>query len=218
MNQTSFTKKPLILLKIKISFELSYNRPIIESKSGRLIKIENINDLDLNLENDLEINHLDLVYQNLDIIDELDELDEIMHENAGKNNQEHVFDGQDLLRNAIGKATISLAQTAFNPNMILNENDDKIFKKNNLENLIVNNREQEELKNQKNLKNYLHSSLYANMNKKSNSWQIRVNIIELKYLHGNNENVYCLVEIGDQSFKTSVKKIDFLKFNEVCVC
>ena len=44
------------------------------------------------------------------------------------------------------------------------------------------------------------------------SWQVRVVIHELRHLAGSNETVYCLVEIGDQKFKTKEKHIDSLSF------
>jgi hypothetical protein len=78
-------------------------------------------------------------------------------------------------------------------------------------------------KNRSNIVNLNNSSkspivpqlLTPQLNNKITSWQIRLNLIEIKHLLGNNENVYCSIQIGHQSFTSSVKPIDRLKFNEV---
>lgn len=56
-----------------------------------------------------------------------------------------------------------------------------------------------------NLPNFLSQLFYTDLNEKITSWQVRVRIIELKHLVGINENVYCIVEIGDKKFKTKRK-------------
>lgn len=65
-----------------------------------------------------------------------------------------------------------------------------------------------------NLHNLLNQIFYADLNEKITSWQVRVRIIELKHLIGINETVYCVVEIGDQKFRTKEKHIDNLLFND----
>lgn len=46
------------------------------------------------------------------------------------------------------------------------------------------------------------------------SWQITVNLLEIKNLIGVNEIVFCVVEIGDKKFTTKEKHIDKLRFDE----
>ena len=60
------------------------------------------------------------------------------------------------------------------------------------------------------------SKIFASklMNKVT-SWQVRVQIIEIKYLLGTNEEVFCQVEIGGNKFTTANKRIGSLTFNEV---
>lgn len=124
--------------------------------------------------------------------------------------QDKIEKPNNLLKNAIGQATISLAQTAFNPNMILSNEEDtrtNLNKLNNQSNLF---------KNTKSiyLLNDLANKLKSN---RLNSWQVRVQLIELKHILGHNENVYCTVQIANQTFKSSVKPVENLKFNDVCL-
>lgn len=50
-------------------------------------------------------------------------------------------------------------------------------------------------------------------NEESISWQIRVRIIEIKNLTGSNQNVFCVIQIGDNIFRTKQRHIDKLQFN-----
>jgi len=115
--------------------------------------------------------------------------------------QDKIEKPNNMLKNAIGQATISLAQTAFNPNMILSNDENT---RNNL--------------NQLNTKAIYSLNDLANKLKSNrlNSWQVRVQLIELKHILGHNENVYCTVQIANQTFKSSVKPVENLKFNDVC--
>jgi len=64
--------------------------------------------------------------------------------------------------------------------------------------------------------NILMNQFFKNDNfiQQSLTWQIRVRIIEIKNLIGSNQqNVYCLVQIGEHSFKTVSRHIDKLQFN-----
>lgn len=47
------------------------------------------------------------------------------------------------------------------------------------------------------------------------SWLVRVNIIKLRHIVGQGENVYMIILIGNKLFKTSVKKNGTLKYDEV---
>ena len=44
------------------------------------------------------------------------------------------------------------------------------------------------------------------------SWQIRVTLHEIRNLVGMNENVFCVVEIGEQKFTTKERHIEKLQF------
>ena len=58
----------------------------------------------------------------------------------------------------------------------------------------------------------------VSMNKLMNkvtSWNIILQIFEIKYLLGTNEQVFCRVEIGKKKYSTSYKQIGNLIFNEV---
>lgn len=46
------------------------------------------------------------------------------------------------------------------------------------------------------------------------SWQVTLNILEIKNLIGVNEKVYCVVEIGDKKFTTKERHIDKMQFGE----
>jgi hypothetical protein len=64
--------------------------------------------------------------------------------------------------------------------------------------------------------NNLMNQFFKNDNfiQQSLTWQIRVRIIEIKNLIGSNQqNVYCLVQIGEHSFKAVSRHIDKLQFN-----
>lgn len=46
------------------------------------------------------------------------------------------------------------------------------------------------------------------------SWQIQLRIIEIKNLNATlNQNVYCVVQIGDNEFRTKTRLVDKLQFN-----
>jgi hypothetical protein len=70
-----------------------------------------------------------------------------------------------------------------------------------------------------NTHNLLAQLFYTEQDERIASWQVKIRIVEIKHLVGINENVYCVVEIGDQRFKTKERSIDNLDFNnedEVC--
>jgi hypothetical protein len=117
-----------------------------------------------------------------------------------------------IIKNAIGRATLSLAQLAFNPNMIIKESSDDsssvIVDDLSLKSSSLNLNQQSPI----NIFFYL---LNNNLFTKITSWQIKVQLIEIKNIFGNNKNVYCTVRIGDQLFKSSLKSVDKLRFNEV---
>lgn len=48
---------------------------------------------------------------------------------------------------------------------------------------------------------------------KITSWQVRVRIIELKHIAGINETVYCVIEIGDQKFRSKEKSLENLNYS-----
>jgi hypothetical protein len=139
------------------------------------------------------------------------------------------------LKEAIGKATITLAQLAYNPNLIINNSDSVLStsktstsanstkKRNRLER-----RFEAEVINELSILDGFSFDKYAdekkcliphlltkNLNNKLTTWQVRVHLIELKHILGNNENIYCAIQIGSQTFYSSVKSVDKLKFNEV---
>ena len=71
----------------------------------------------------------------------------------------------------------------------------------------------------KNLENSSSKVLASKLMNIVTSWQVRVQIIEIKYLFGTNEQVYCKVEIGGETSRkigrTTTKNIGDLNFNEV---
>ena len=56
------------------------------------------------------------------------------------------------------------------------------------------------LENNQNLTNLYNKLVNKNLNPKMTSWQIKVQLIEIKNLFGNNKSVYCLVKIDNQVF------------------
>lgn len=65
------------------------------------------------------------------------------------------------------------------------------------------------------LRNSLKSFKESEIKETITSWLIRVNIIKLRHIVGQNENVYMTILIGNKLFKTSVKKNGSLKYDEV---
>jgi hypothetical protein len=51
----------------------------------------------------------------------------------------------------------------------------------------------------------------------TNNWQIRVRIRKIRYLLGLTENTlcYCKITVGNEEFKTNVKPINNMNYNEV---
>jgi hypothetical protein len=138
------------------------------------------------------------------------------------------------LKDAIGKATLTLAQLAFNPNLIINKSGgagpscppnhakkkcrvhiQETFEASHPELSILEGFKFDKYADGK--KCLVPHLLTKNLNNKVTTWQVRVNLIELRHIIGNNERVYCMVEIGDQRFYSSVKSIERLKFNEVII-
>lgn len=122
-----------------------------------------------------------------------------------------------MLKNAIGRATISLAQMAFNPNMILTKkpnpedqnssgpsDDDLSSKRNN-----------QDYQNQMITLDLVNQLLKDDKTSKVTSWLVKIQLLEIKHLMGTYRNIYCTVKIGDQLFKSSVKSVDKPRFNEV---
>ncbi|CAF0895015.1 unnamed protein product, partial [Brachionus calyciflorus] len=64
------------------------------------------------------------------------------------------------------------------------------------------------------LPNLLSQIFYTDLNEKIHSWQVRVRIIELKLLLGVEGTIYCIVDIGDQKFRTKDKSINNLQFED----
>ena len=220
--------KTSTLTSDKIKFTLKYTKPKIQIENAihsvSMQQIANADDfvenLSLDSEKDLNFDQLEMVNQNLDKIDEIQIVEEHMmnntwpHAKTGhhkKLKRKNVFDvrTEEFMKNAIGKATISLAQTAFNPNMIISDKSDGLFADDHDDDT------EEQMENEKNLKNYLEQTRFRNKNKTITSWLVRVNFIELKHILGNNEHLYCIIEIDDQLFRTKTLPIDCLKFNEL---
>lgn len=221
----------------KILFTLKYTKPQYENgkksaepKLGAGLnenKNENAaNSIDDNFslisEKDLNLEQLEMVIQNLDKIDDINKVQDkksmfslngsLSTPTTPKAKSTIDLKSDDFLTNAIGKATLSLAQVAFNPNMIIEDKNQSqsIFMTDD-ENIEVEQKEHE-----KNLINYMEQTRFKNKDKEVKSWQIRVNIIELKHILGNNEQVFCTIEYGNQElFKTKAMPIDCLKFNEL---
>ena len=118
-----------------------------------------------------------------------------------------------------------MAQMAFNPNMIIPENNStptplpnetsssQILNSNNTS-LTSNNLTDEA----NSLNNPI--SIFSNLLDRSaltsiTSWQVKINLIEIRNLFGNHKKVYCVVKIADQMFKSSARTMDKLRFNEV---
>ncbi len=224
------------LINEKIYFTLKYTQPQNEkdSKDGKPTveksKANVTTSIDDNFslisENDLNLDQLEMVIQNLDKIDDIQKAEEHTRFLSSSGRQTPTtpttpvrpkvmvdLRSEDFLKNAVGKATLSLAQVAFNPNMIIQDNQN-IFMPEDDDRDDLDEKEQKE--HEKNLKNYIEQARFKNKEKEVTSWQIRVNIIELKHILGNNEQVFCTIEYGDQElFKTKTMPIDCLKFNEL---
>ena len=210
-------------LEEKINFIIRYTTPHLDKDLSKRLQNKTsilVDNLSLNSEKDLNIEQLEMVSQNLDKMDEIQKVEEQLKlvSLGGQQSPTHVrpksmidLSSGDFLQNAIGKATLSLAQVAFNPNMIIEDKSQCIFVTKEDED-----KDLHELKEQeKNLKSYFEQTRFKNKDKEITSWQIRVNIIELKHILGNNEHIFCTVEYEDQLFKTKTMPIDCLKFNEL---
>ncbi|CAF0876645.1 unnamed protein product [Brachionus calyciflorus] len=204
--------KTNLILKNKISFSLRYRRPVeelIDRKYRRIIELEE------DESNKSFIRTLD-VESDLLNLEELEYMQRSLHgepvKQVSKKIKNNPLSTSFSLKNAIGKATLSLAQVAYNPNYILN--DETLV---DAEDNIVNEHLQN-LSNTNNLENIKPSNLLTGKRSfnKLTSWQVRVNLIEIRHLLGTNKEVYCTVKIGDnQIFKSTIKQIDKLRFNEV---
>lgn len=110
-----------------------------------------------------------------------------------------------------------MAQTAFNPNMIIRESSEDVSSS-GVENGSVKSISASVVPSNPSQQRPINLFFYLlNSNCSSNltSWQVKVQLIEIRNLFGNNKNVYCTVRIADQMFKSSIKSIDKLRFNEV---
>ncbi|RNA26904.1 otoferlin isoform X1, partial [Brachionus plicatilis] len=94
-----------------------------------------------------------------------------------------------------------------------NEQKDR-FKKSVIRNNLSHSPNETMYSNEIYLPNLLSQIFYTEWTEKIYSWQIRVRIIELKLLHGQEETVYCMVQIGDQKFRTNDKSISNLHYTD----
>jgi hypothetical protein len=88
-----------------------------------------------------------------------------------------------------------------------------IEKRDRLKTFLLDNEYESEVLDDLNTHNFLGQLFYTEQDEKITSWQVKVRIIEIKHLIGISESVYCIVEIGDQKFRTKEKSIDNLDFN-----
>lgn len=135
-----------------------------------------------------------------------DEL-EIFHQNVGyssvrRSTLPNLEKASVRLQNAIGFATIQMAQTA---NLMGGERIEEQIEESSRLNK----------KTQNKIKPGTLPNVFTN-------WLVKVKIIEIKYLLGSTDQVYCEIEIGGNKFYTTVKPFDSLKFNEArlnfCYC
>ena len=224
-------------------FDLIYSKPSFESKrpfqdrkgffSSSRNKQDDQTDLDLDPE---EYN-----YDNSDANEfSREDFDlEEKHEPKLDSSIIGILYSKRFLQNAIGRATLSIAQTAYNPNMIIP--DPSTSTRNNETAAVVSKKEAPKpaaaapdhedfllaMQNQYNQRKNNSSSsnnprslvkqiLSSKLNNKITSWQIRVRVVELKYILGKlNDHIYFCVDIGNEQFKSSVKTLDNLYFDEV---
>lgn len=108
-----------------------------------------------------------------------------------------------------------MAQTAFNPNMIIRDSSDEGISSQTESTSAKSILASQANSNQQNPINIFFYLLHSNALSDITSWQVKVQLIEIKNLFGNNKNVYCTVKIGDQMFRSSTKSVDKMRFNEV---
>lgn len=96
----------------------------------------------------------------------------------------------------------------------LNNEQKERFKKSVIKNNLGNTLNESMYTNEIYLPNLLSQIFYTEWTEKIYSWQIRVRIIELKLMLGLEETVYCLVEIGDQKFRTKDKNISNMNYSD----
>jgi hypothetical protein len=112
------------------------------------------------------------------------------------------------IRHLLSQSTIIIAQTAFNPNFIISDQMEMKLNKDH-KSMIKNKSDQQTASSEAAITDTCNLMNIKNC-------RVLVKIIELKFLSGTNENVYCTVQVGNQQkFRTSEKSIETLIFNEV---
>lgn len=207
----------------KIKFTLKYSHPVLEKKTGCVRELDRVSvesfSKKLDVKNDLiYLEEIDFMSTTINSANGfLSNYDNTNFSQNTINNSGKKMRNQSTvsLKNAIGRSTLTLAQLAFNPNNILNDEvllvSDDSLTENNSETVL-----NDSLLMNQDVKELITQIIGKKISHKLNSWIIRVQLIEIKHLLGNEKNVYCTVRIGNQLFKTSVKPIDKLRFNEVC--
>lgn len=214
----------------RISFSIRYRRPAIDKRTGR---VRNADDLETSCDNEDRldlIGDLNYIKSNEYLNHSINQFTKTTPSSSAHNNKKCAIADESgsncvqfhslELRNAIGRATLTMAQTAFNPNMIIRENSDEAVSSSMLESVVAG----DSVKsmsishanpNQQSPINIFFYLLNASASSSLTSWQIKVQLIEIRNLFGNNKNIYSMVSIGDQTFKSSIKSVDKLRFNEV---
>ena len=195
--------------KEKIRFQLKYREPVEKKIDGLHIRVieELDEDKNSNLNNMLDVESDLLNLEELDFMNMNSDFNTSQETSLKNKNQ--ALSSSLCLKNAIGKATLSLAQVAYNPNFILN---DEMIKDEEFINEMLKN-----LSDSKGLRmdKYVSQLLCKRQSNRLTSWQVRVNLIEIRHLLGTNKEVYCIINIGNQVFKSNTKPIDKLKYLEV---
>lgn len=196
--------------KEKIRFQLKYREPVEKKIDGLHIRVieELDEDKNSNLNNMLDVESDLLNLEELDFMNMNSDFN-TSHQETSLKNKNQALSSSLCLKNAIGKATLSLAQVAYNPNFILN---DEMIKDEEFINEMLKN-----LSDSKGLRmdKYVSQLLCKRQSNRLTSWQVRVNLIEIRHLLGTNKEVYCIINIGNQVFKSNTKPIDKLKYLEV---
>lgn len=184
---------------------MKYKEPVEKKIDGSLIQVIELDDDETNS----NLNKALDVESDLLNLEELDFMNMSSDQKTLMGRKNHSLTSSLSLKSAIGKATLSLAQVAYNPNFILN---DELIKNEEFINEILKNlSDSKGLRMNKNVSQLI-SKRYSN---RLTSWQVRVNLIEIRHLLGTNKDVYCIIRIGDQVFRTNTKPIDKLKYHEV---
>lgn len=110
-------------------------------------------------------------------------------------------------------STLNLALNLVMSYELNNEQKDR-FKKSIIKNNLSNSLNESMYTNEIYLPNLLSQIFYTQWSEKIYSWQIRVRILELKLMLGLEETVYCIVEIGDQKYRTKDKSISNLNYSD----